>query len=354
MGERPGASSAATASILIEPELMSNLLKLCCLILTATTATASAIAPERPKKPLFARLYVEASGALVAELHAEGFYRSVDGGVRWSPVPSPTDFLQLVSSGLDAVGQVCQPQNSGRAWRCIGVSGSVRAVDRAGALYKCAGETIQISADGGNHWQKTALWSDSSTTPDYCTSIAAQGHAIYVIGQGMYRSSDRGAHWRPVNKNRPVGPIFPNESDVLIGIMGAPDGTLYATTSATTTTIFDGTSIQASTDDGLTWKRQTFGLPATWPYFAVERIFSNTVYFSASEKQVPGQPLALYRSVDGKTAELMNITIDYGTWVDLQAGPDGAIYLVTLNFIHRSDDGGKTWRELGRDGIDPE
>ena len=105
-------------------EMMSKLLKLCYLILTMTTANASALEPERPKNPLFTRLYVGASGALVAELLAEGFYRSVDGGARWSRVPPPTDFLKLVSSGLDAERQVCKPQNSGRARPCSGCQGA--------------------------------------------------------------------------------------------------------------------------------------------------------------------------------------------------------------------------------------
>jgi hypothetical protein len=334
--------------------MMSKLLKLCCVILIMTTANANAIAPDRPKKPLFARLYVETSGALVAELNAAGFYRSVDGGVLWSPVPSPMDFLKLVSSGLDAERQVCKPLDSGRAWTCIGVSGSVSAVDRTGSLYRCAGDMIEISADAGERWKKTASWSGSLTNPDNCASIAIQGQAIYAIGEGVYRSRDGGAHWTSVRKRQLDGQAFLEESGIMIGMMGAKDGTLYATTTTTTTTTNDSISIQASADEGLTWKRQTFGLPATWQYFAVERIFSNMVYFSAAKQRTPGQPLALYRSVDGKTAELMNITVDYGTWVDLQAGPDGAVYLVSLNFIHRSDDGGKTWRKLGRDGIDPD
>jgi hypothetical protein len=354
MAERPGASSAATASILIEQELMSNLLKLCFLILTATTATASAIAPERPKKPLFAGLYVEASGALVAELVSAGFYRSVDGGLRWSRVPSPEDFLKLVSNGLDAERQVCIPRDFGGAWTCVGVKGSVSAVDRAGSLYRCAGDMIEISGDGGEHWKQTASWSGSLIDPDYCASIAVKGQAIYAVGKGVYRSSDHGAHWTSVIIGRPNGPTFQEKAGIMIGMMCAPDGTLYATTTSTAIAANDSISIQASTDDGLTWKRKTFGLPAAWRYFAVRRIFANTLYFSAGEQNIPGQPLALYRSVGGKAAEIMNITIDYGTWVDLQAGPDGAIYLVTLNFIHRSDDGGKTWRKLGRDGIHPD
>lgn len=335
--------------------MMSTFLKLCCLILATATMDAGAIAPERPLKPYFNRLYVEPSGALVAELTSAGFYRSEDGGVRWSRIPSPTDFLQLVSSGLDANGQVCHPQDAGRSWDCLGLSGRVNAVGGTGVLYRNAGSaTLEMSADGGEHWLKTTSWSGSSSSPDTSSTIVVQGQAIYAVAQGVYRSGDHGAHWTAVIARRPFGPPFLEMSGEVIGLMSTQDGRLYATTSTSTVTTKDGISIQVSADDGQTWTRQTFGLPATWEYFAVERIFSNTVYFAAAERAIPGEPLGLYRSVDGKTAEYLNINHEYGNFVDMQVGPDSAIYVVTNHFIHRSDDGGKTWRQLGRNGIHPD
>jgi hypothetical protein len=238
--------------------------------------------------------------------------------------------------------QVCKLQSVG--WNCLGVQGTVSAVNDAGILYKCAVDRIEISSDGGKSWQKTAAWPGALVNNDYCDELVVQGNEISMFGNGLYRSNDHGLHWTIARERSGE-----RASEDMIAPMASPDGALYATFNERTD---GGWSIKASVDAGRTWTRQTFGLPEDWRVFQLERVFSDAIYFFAAAKWVPGQQPALYRSVAGKSAELMNIKIDYGTWRDVQTGPNGAIFVVTDTAIQRSDDDGKTWRKLARDGID--
>ncbi len=128
-------------------------------------------------------------------------------------------------------------------------------------------------------------------------------------------------------------------------------GKIYAMTEAS------GTRYQhifSTADAGASWRRETFGLPANWHYFVLRRIFGDATYFSAMPSEIATDAFEppLYRSVGGKNAVPMNIKIKIGEWSDVQVGPDGAVYVVASSLIHKSGDGGKTWRALSRVGID--
>jgi photosystem II stability/assembly factor-like uncharacterized protein len=321
--------------------------KFACFILAVIAANAMALPPERPTQPYYTKFHADPSGELFAEVTTGESYRSRDGGMHWSWIPELPGFKQLVRSGLDPARQLCRPESHGQS--CQGVSGTVSAVDAAGNVYRCAGDRIEMSDDAGKNWEKTNSCASSSSSPDRCQYMAVQGKEIYVLGTGLYKSIDRGQHWITV-KEASNGVLAGDPLTIsLIGLGTGPSRTLYTTSRQISNG--HGLSIQASRDGGQTWKRQTFGLPANWRFFKLARVSSDAIYFFAKAEATPDQQPGLYRTVDGVSAELLSTDADYSHWLDVQTGADGAIFIVTLSAIQRSDDGGKTWRLLGREGI---
>lgn len=310
---------------------------------------ANAIAPLRPAQPLFDSLYVRSNGELIAGATGTGMYRSVDDGLHWAPIPEIAAHPDLPDLGdrarLGPVRQQCKPHDFGASWTCIGMAGSVNAVDGNGTLYKCSGGGIEASRDGGKTFAQTGPWPESAGDRGSCRLITAHETKLYAFGQSLHKSSDGGAHWTPVARTVPGAALIPGER--LVGLLADKRGVLYATTAGE-----EHLHVYSSADGGVTWQRQTFGLPTNWRVFTLQRVLPDAVYFAAAERRVPGQEATLYRSVDGKTAhQPLNLSIKYGSWVDVQTGLDGSIYVVTQEVIHKSGDAGKTWRQIGRDGM---
>lgn len=322
---------------------MKYILTACLFLLTTMTLPSTTAAPPRPARPQFNSLHVAADGTLLAEVISQGTYRSSDGGGSWTSTGVIPNYATLFKGGgLNAERQLCVPRDGGGNWSCIGLHESVNAVLADGTLYKCAADRIASSIDGGKQWSMTAPWSSAGSQVDYCQAIVARGDLIYVLGEALYRSTDRGANWTRVSGETVI------EKERILGMMLDRDGTLYASSANTDVRRL---SMYASTDGGRHWTRRTFGLPATWEVFSLTRILSSGLVFSAAQKAQPGQPRTLYFSRDGKTAVVLKIDDPDSGFIDVQEGPGNVLFVVTRETIHRSDDGGASWRELGQQGI---
>jgi hypothetical protein len=309
-------------------------------LITMTLPSATA-APPRPGQAQFDSLHVAADGTLFAGVISQGTYRSADGGSSWVSTGVVPDYASLSGSGaLGAERQLCVSRDAGGSWNCLGLHETVNAVLDNGTLYKCAADRIASSVDGGKTWTESAPWNAAGTQIDYCQTMAARGNVIYVQGEAVYRSTDRGAHWTRTS----AVPAIDNER--ILGMMLDQNGTLYASSSRVGARVL---SIYGSADGGRTWSRRTFGLPAEWEVFSLNRILAGGLVFSASKQA--GQPRQLFLSTDSQSAiDLKFFNPDSG-FVDVQEGKGKSLFIVTRAALYRSDDAGAHWRELGRQGI---
>lgn len=310
-------------------------------------------APPRPEKPLIDNFYISANGKLVVETIGGPAFNSVDDGKSWKLLADEKfNWINLSRRPASAIPQnpmqqLCKPRELGMSWSCVGVDEGVSAVDGKGNLYKCAGDQLKVSSDGGKVWRKVKTWPRIPGNGEQCQLMAIQGDTFYVAGETLYKSSDHGAHWSTVNSKNTDGAIIRDER--IMGLMLDRKGILYATTAGVKT---DHYYIFSSKDGGREWQRQTFGLPENWNIFFMMRTLSDAIYFAAEQCYKQGQGLEIYRSVDQKPATKLNISIKPDGLVDIKNGPGNSLYLITGNSIHKSNDAGKTWHALSLEGID--
>jgi photosystem II stability/assembly factor-like uncharacterized protein len=214
-----------------------------------------------------------------------------------------------------------------------------RDPDRPGIRYAGTSTGFAATFDSGATWHVSnqglppacQVWTVLPLRRRPTTLLAGCYGADY--GNGIYRSTDRGAHWAPDE----VG-MLPNMAAYALLQGTGPDGVLLAG-------VDDG--IYRSTDGGSTWARVLHGQGSTLGAYSFARDpFSTLTYYAATSNFV-------YKSVDdGRTwftvnnglAGLGSISIN-----QIIADPTmkGRIYLASGdNGIYRSIDAGGSWQHL--------
>jgi photosystem II stability/assembly factor-like uncharacterized protein len=175
---------------------------------------------------------------------------------------------------------------------------------------------------------------------------------------GVCLSRDFGATWQPVTKGLPAKPVTSIVLDP-----GSPkrSRTLYAG-------VF-GAGVYKSTDDGATWTSKSNGLGHE-RNMRVSRVIlhaDGTLFaMICAKRPARGEPLmaegvGLYRSTDdAETWEKVNVSYPFLYPKDFSVHPqDSRRILVGLcdagrqdrsGGLYRTDDGGRTWRRLAREG----
>jgi photosystem II stability/assembly factor-like uncharacterized protein len=391
------------------------------------TVTVLAVDPARPS-------------TILAGTPHQGLFRSDDGGMTWEPVDTGIETLvsQIafdrlhpgrVYAGIG--GGVLLSLDHGRSWSDTTAFGghagllTAMAVDPRGGsfVYASAAELFR-SADRGRHWKllgsaspaqnaAAALAVDATSSALYSASYAgiyrSRDHGvtfallglagldptllalapsnpavIYAGGdQGLFRSTDRGAHWQEIDAG------LPNQAVTAVAVHPAHPATLYAAVPAV-----DGGSaggLFESVDGGAHWTALGAGLPAGEVIsLAIDPAAPSRVYagltkdgvFSSADagahwswanagirtlrisnlavgSELPGTVYArsgengLYRSSDaGLTWQLVDARVG-----DIYAGIGGAtvaldprrtatVYAGIPGLLERSDDGGRSWTRI--------
>jgi len=257
-----------------------------------------------------------------------GLYRSVDGGARWAPVPSPADGRQIWSVAVDPTDNRnvyvgCQP-------------GGFR------------------STDGGETWTEMAIpvVEECLVGKPRTTNVVVDPRDPAVVWagaeiDGIFRSGDRGVTW---TRCTDLGPS-PLNGDVH-GVAIRPEGT--------GSTIFVGGpyGLTRSTDEGETWELTNF------PGFHERNEFSycRNVMVKADDPQTVF--VGCGDSIPGETGGL-RISRDGGaTWTlaDLPEEPNSVVYWMAnhparpevvaaaslFGQLYWSTDGGDTWEKCRR------
>jgi len=215
-------------------------------------------------------VYVLGNGELIS--------RSADSGASWQTIDG-----HLAGLGTYAVSSLAvDPANSARLWTGVGVG-------------------VLASIDGGQTW---AL-SNAGMSQKFggCeVVIAASTHTLYTIDIShssavLWRSTDDGATWTPINPEPSLIAPFPSAHGLALDPTN--ETTIYAATSDGVFTSHDGGSSWSSSNVGLT----NLSMGA----IAVDPVHPQILYASGQD--------GLFRSTDGaaswslQNASLANVTI---------------------------------------------
>ena len=325
---------------------------------------------------------------LAANSQDAGAYRSTDGGQSWLPVgwhdPAQPylggftggpifDLALAPDSAYDAAafagtsGGLYRSNNRGEHWTeanhglaplalsALAISPGEPATMLAGTRYF---ETLRFdsptpspqegnlkrSIDGGQSWQtvssRLARVQRIALSPNFLTDQTAFA-VTGSIGQhgffagGVYRSIDGGQHWTDVFSNL-----------AFYGLAISPD---FATDRTLWVSAFDYSSargIYHSTDGGDTWTPLAPSIAAqslvASPNFALDQTLFAGTAISGLQKSTDGG--LSWRPVLSGAITALTISPLYGASQTLYAA--GHADLNAPGQIHRSLDGGETWREL--------
>jgi photosystem II stability/assembly factor-like uncharacterized protein len=196
-----------------------------------------------------------------AEGFGGGVFKSTDGGRRWfatgllgvyanSVVVDP-QHPDTVYAAIRGTSLFCRSNDGGRTWSvaltiAAGAETVVLDPSNPSTLYAIGGGVFK-STDDGQTWSEA----DQGLNGQQNFGLAvdpAHSNTLYVNGDnGVYKSTDGGAHWLPTSLTGTVGasPGFEN-----LAIDPSAPNTLYA---AVTDNVTNFGSIYKSTDGGATW-----------------------------------------------------------------------------------------------------
>lgn len=289
-----------------------------------------------------------------------GIYKSLNGGQSWQPTLTNLGLRDILTSAIDPqdaktmyVGTdgegLYRTRDGGIHWERLIDRGNDLAIDpqKNDHLILAAGEVLMESSDGGQSWSEIQQTSLCPTSYDKIAIDPANGDVLYALDRGacgdpnmgdeIYGSTDGGDHWVLLDsRSWSVGLLdveTASNGDVysLTGLKGAGDGILRSEGGGETwiwfaqlslpggdhgamvvspdnpnTMIAGSVGLQISRDGGNSWEARQDGLGA-----AVLNLILN-----------PADPLNLF--VEGASVG----------W---------------NSFYYRSEDGGQTWTEMGRD-----
>jgi photosystem II stability/assembly factor-like uncharacterized protein len=271
-------------------------------------------------------------------------FKTMNNGTTWKPV-----FEKYGSYSIGVVKM--DPNNSNIVWAGTGENNHQRALGYGDGVYK--------TMDGGKSWKNMGLKESRhiggiviDPRNSNIVFVAAEGSAWGPGGErGLYKTIDGGKSWKKVlniSENTGVNNVVidPVNPDVMYAtseqrrrhvhakIGGGPESAIYK-----------------STDGGENWRKLKSGLPTVHMGgmgIAVSPVNHNYVYVIIEAAEGKG---GFYRSTDrGESWTKMSSHASSGQYYnEIFCDPVDVdkVYSVET-FTHLTEDGGKTWKRLGR------
>ncbi len=269
------------------------------------------------------------NGTVVART-SNGVRATTNGGDSWSTLGFYNNSIYDVAVSTDGILYICYNQDglyrstdNGASWSKISTpafgSGTI-AVNPSGHLFIGNDQTYR-STDHGTTWKalpvgfpNVTIFKENAKKELFVTS----GGFAY---QTLYRSSDFGNNWQPMNT----------------GVVGIPNVGFYGDTILVGDNYYNA-KIFRSTDNGTTFKNVT-GMSVISGYI-------NALIGTSYRSIIAGTSTGIYRSVDhGKVwKQVSNIAV-----TSLHQQPNGSMYAFRSAFgagMIRSVDSGSTWTEV--------
>lgn len=280
-------------------------------------------------------------------------FRSTDGGAKWDDVPALTFDIQSliadpkVSSMLYAstFSDIIKSTDSGATWSLVkaGLSGSLVADPVTPAtLYVFGGRSVHKSTDGGDGWKRIDLPIDLvafihtlvinpsrpdvlylGTQPPTVVPNTADVEALELPRYVMFKSTDGGASWRPLESGLPFFRVS------FLAIDPQMTSTIYAGA--------DRDGLLKSTDGGASWFVPTAIGSLAASQLAIDPTNSLVLYASGLggiKKSTDGG--ASWSQTPMPSVPTASITIDSQT--------PSTLYVGNFDGVYKTTDGGVSWR----------
>lgn len=269
-----------------------------------------------------------------------GVWKTTNAGTTWTPIFDDEGSYSIGSVAID-------PARPLVVWVGTGENNSQRSVGYGDGVYR--------SGDGGKSWERVGLEASEhigKIEVDPRTStvwVAAQGPLWSAGGdRGLYRSTDDGGSWTrlPLDLDEHTGVtdfvLDPRTPDVILAASYQRRRHVW--------TLIDGgpgSGIWRSTDGGTSFARIEAGLPEVELGrigLARSPVEPDVVYAIVEAQHDEG---GFFRSTDGgvswkKESDYMTSSPQY--YNEVVADPHDADRVWVMDtFLHRSDDGGKSW-----------
>ncbi len=303
---------------------------------------------RRPPAAILAASILATMLAAAAPLHAQGT-RSADpalyAGLRWRNVGPFRGGRAVAVSGV---------AGDPRTFYFGSVGGGVWKTTSAGTTWKPVFDEQPVASIGA----LAVAPSDPNTV--YVGSGEADMRSDIIHGNGMYRSTDAGAHWTRIGleDSRQIGRILVDPKDsktLLVAVLGHAYGPN------------ETRGVYRSTDGGANWARTLFHDRDTGAIDLASDPSMRTVYASLWQTRRP--PWSVYPPSNGPGTGLYKSTDGGVTWshltghgfpsedlgkIGLAVAPSepSRVYAIVdakNGGLYRSDDGGANWTPMSKD-----
>jgi photosystem II stability/assembly factor-like uncharacterized protein len=216
-----------------------------------------------------------------------GIYRSDDEGASWRRLPKAVQVERVKMPFACRVMRIAiDPAQPDHIYAALEVGGAMRSLDDGETWSDCSDDLVKLSE---LPHLKSRIVSDTEMEGmldghALCVSAAAPGTVILALRMGLFRSTDRGAHW----KDMEVGRFSPLTYGRDIRVSPQDPKVLYACLSPAARSE-DG-SLYRSADLGETWTRFDHGVKAesTMMAVALHPRDASAVYCASRTGQVFG------------------------------------------------------------------